>query len=214
MAPIHFRDARLHARHHIFGKITERSGNCIRVKVKRVFRGDLRARVDTGASRLRLPERRASNMGSTLYVKGSTVSRARYVERAVSGSEYRCRDCGQHKDAQNPRNPSERCHRTPARIHRVAVACRGGSRADYDRLVELSAVRARGVERRFWFSSPPGKSANRPRGICCLFAISLLLKPHRLRATAATVGGAAAAAVVAAPSLAASPGCRETVRRR
>jgi hypothetical protein len=134
--------------------------------------------------------------------------------RAVSGSGYRCRDCGQHKDAQNPRNPSERCHRTPARIHRVAVACRGGSRADYDRLVELSAVRARGVERRFWFSSPPGKSANRPRGTCCLFAISLLLKPHRLRATALTVGGAAAAAVVAAPSLAASPGCRETVRRR
>ena len=34
--------------------------------------------------------------------------------RAVSGSECRCRDCGQHKDAQNPRNPSERCHRTPA----------------------------------------------------------------------------------------------------
>jgi hypothetical protein len=85
MAPIHFRDARLHARHHIFGKITERSGNCIRVKVKRVFRGDLRARVDTGASRLRLPERRASNMGSTLYVKGSTVSRARYVEAFLAG---------------------------------------------------------------------------------------------------------------------------------
>jgi hypothetical protein len=86
MAPIHFRNARMSAPHHILAKITQRSGNRLQVKVKRVFRGDLKC-----GSILVLPvsiwwnDKRPRPLDSSLYVAESAVARARYVEVFLAG---------------------------------------------------------------------------------------------------------------------------------
>jgi hypothetical protein len=86
MAPIHFRNARLNAAHYIFGRITEREGSRVRVKVLRVFRGNLARGSELTLSVSILPEvDHPLPLGSTLYVRERVVARSRYVEAFLDG---------------------------------------------------------------------------------------------------------------------------------
>jgi hypothetical protein len=86
MAPIHFRNARLAAAHHILGRIIGCAGWRVEVQVLCTFRGNLTRGSGLTLSVSILPENdQPLPLGSTLYVRERSMVRARYVEAFLDG---------------------------------------------------------------------------------------------------------------------------------
>jgi hypothetical protein len=84
MAPRYYRDARLGARDHIAGRIVDRHGSVLDVRIEKVFRGKLRA-----GSIVRLHVSLSSDgppmPGSRIYTPADTLDAAPFVEAFLDG---------------------------------------------------------------------------------------------------------------------------------
>jgi hypothetical protein len=84
MAPRYYRDARLGARDHIAGRIVDRHGSVLDVRVEKVFRGRLRVG-STVCLHVSISSDGPPVPGSRIYAPALTLDTARFVEAFLDG---------------------------------------------------------------------------------------------------------------------------------
>ncbi len=84
MAPKYYREARMEARDHIQGRVLERRGSRLRVKIEKVFRGDLRRGTEL-MLHVSLADDGPVELGGQIAVREDVVDAAPFVEAFLDG---------------------------------------------------------------------------------------------------------------------------------